>query len=136
MRSLQNIICPGIVVALFINLISCAGVDKIPPLELPSSEIIKGLKSYNRYTFKTYQPTNQNVEKGDMVLIFASGAGDAIKIKGLGFKIKIGKNPAFNPLNQIDRGGVYYGYFMPSLSGNLKLSYKYVSHAGIHDPEA
>ena len=69
------------------------------------------------------------VEKEDMVLILASGAGETSKIKGRGFKIKIGENPAFNPLNASYRGSVNYGYFMASLPGKLKLSYKYVKNA-------
>ena len=136
MRTFPKILGLSIAASLILNLINCAGVEKIPPLGLPSSEIINGLKSYNRYTFKNYQPTDQTVAKGDMVLIFASGAGDTIKLKGRGFKIKIGKGPSSNPLNQIDRGGVYYGYFMAGLSGNLNLLYKYTAHAGIHDPES
>ena len=136
MRPFLKIAGIGIALVLIANLMGCAGVDKIPPLELPSSEITNGLKSYNRYTFKGNQSTDQSVTKGDMVLIFASGAGDTSKIKGLGFKVKIGKNPSINPLNQIDRGGVYFGYFMASLSGKLNLFYKYTTNAGIHDPES
>jgi hypothetical protein len=123
-------------IALCFILIGCAGVDKIPPLQSPSSEVLNELKSYNRYTFQKYQSTDQNIEKGDMILVFASGAGSAIGVSSAGFQIKIGKSPAFNPLSQISGGGGRYGYLMSNYSGRLYLSYKEKYHAGITPKES
>jgi hypothetical protein len=64
-----------IILALFLFLFGCAVGEKIVPLESPPSNIINELKSYSRYEFNGHQKTNQEVEKGDMVLVFTSGAG-------------------------------------------------------------
>ena len=125
-----------IILASSIYLFGCTGGEKIVPLESPSSKMINELKFYNRYIFKDYQKTNQEVEKGDMVLVFASGAGEAISISRIGLKFKIGKNNSFNPLGgQLGTFGDNYGYFMSSYSGKLSLFYEPVYYAGISKKE-
>jgi hypothetical protein len=117
--------CLILVLASTAYLLGCSGGEKIVPLESPSSNTLSGLKSYNRYKFKGYLKTNQEVEKGDMVLIFASGAGETVNMSSYGFKLKIGRNTSYNPLGHMGEFGTPYGYFMSSHSGKLSLFYEF-----------
>lgn len=102
----------------------CAGVPKIPPLQLPSSDMSNKLYSYNRYTFTGYQKTNQLVKKGDMILFFVSGVERYAGFSHYKFQMKIGNSPKFNPLLQ------NVGYFNASYSGKIYIYYPTKDSAG------